>query len=196
MMGRILLLLMVCSGLLGGCNRAMEEQPKYGPYAQTDAAQIGLWPHQQSARLPVAGTVARDESLEPTAERLPVPLTMALLERGQQQYDIFCTPCHGLSGAGDGMVVQRGFPAPPSYHSERLRQAPLKHFYDVIADGYGVMYSYGARVPPAERWAIAAYIRALQLSQHAQLSDLTSAQRARLELPMSDGQPVVSEGGS
>ncbi|MEZ2746018.1 cytochrome c [Halopseudomonas bauzanensis] len=189
MRGRIILLLTACIGLLAGCSQAMEDQPKYTPYEQTDAAQSGLWPRQQSARLPVAGTVARGESLEPPAEQLPVPLTMALLKRGQQQYDTFCVPCHGLNGAGDGMVVQRGFPAPPSYHIARLRQAPLKHFYDVIADGYGVMYSYGARVPPAERWAIAAYIRALQLSQHAHVSDLTPAQRASLAPSMPEGRP-------
>jgi mono/diheme cytochrome c family protein len=108
---------------------------------------------------------------------LPAPaLTLALLERGQQRYRIYCTPCHSELGDGNGMVVQRGFPHPPSYHSDRLRQASTQHFYDVITHGYGAMYSFAARVAPDDRWAIAAYIRALQLSQHASGADLASAQ--------------------
>jgi len=103
------------------------------------------------------------------------PLTLALIERGQQRYRIFCTPCHSELGNGQGMIVQRGFPAPPSYDSERLLQAPTRHFVDVIAQGHGAMYSYAARVPPADRWAIAAYIRALQKSQNASATDLAAA---------------------
>jgi mono/diheme cytochrome c family protein len=103
------------------------------------------------------------------------PLTLALIERGQQRYRIFCTPCHSELGNGQGMIVQRGFPAPPSYDSERLRQAPTRHFVDVIAQGHGAMYAYAARVPPADRWAIAAYIRALQKSQNASATDLAAA---------------------
>ena len=96
----------------------------------------------------------------------PPPLTLALLQRGQERFRIDCTPCHSELGDGNGMVVQRGFPHPPSYHIDRLRQAPTQHFYDVITNGYGAMYSFAARVAPDDRWAIAAYIRALQLSQH------------------------------
>ncbi|RNJ48969.1 c-type cytochrome [Methylocystis hirsuta] len=103
------------------------------------------------------------------------PLTLALIERGQQRYRIFCTPCHSELGNGQGMIVQRGFPAPPSYDSERLLQAPTRHFVDVIAQGHGAMYSYAARVPPADQWAIAAYIRALQKSQNASATDLAAA---------------------
>ena len=95
-----------------------------------------------------------------------------LLARGQERYGIYCSPCHGLSGNGDGMIVRRGFPAPPSYHSARLRAAPAKHFFDVITNGYGVMYSYAARVEPRDRWAIVAYIRALQESRNAKLADI------------------------
>ena len=110
----------------------------------------------------------------------PPPLTLALLERGQARFRIYCTPCHSELGDGHGMVVQRGFPAPPSYHIERLRAAPVEHFYDVMTHGYGAMYSYANRVQPADRWAIAAYIRALQLSQHATLADVPADQRDKL----------------
>ena len=95
-----------------------------------------------------------------------------LLHRGQERYGIFCAPCHGISGTGNGMIVQRGFPPPPSYLTEKLREAPIEHFYDVITHGYGVMFPYAARVPPPDRWAIAAYIRALQASAMASLDDV------------------------
>jgi hypothetical protein len=114
-------------------------------------------------------------------ETLPVPVTRALLERGQERYNIYCSVCHGRTGQGDGMIVQRGFPVPPSYHLERLRTAPIGHFFDVITRGYGVMFSYASRVEPADRWAIAAYLRVLQLSRHATLEDVPPAQRAILE---------------
>ncbi len=105
------------------------------------------------------------------------PVSLALLERGQEQFRIFCTPCHSELGDGNGMIVQRGFPHPPSYHSATLRAAPVQHFYDVITHGWGIMYSFSARVKPADRWAIAAYIRALQLSQQASADDLPPEQR-------------------
>jgi mono/diheme cytochrome c family protein len=111
----------------------------------------------------------------------PLPITMALLQRGQQRFNIFCAPCHGRSGTGDGMIVRRGFPAPPSYHSDALRNAPDSHFYQVISDGYGVMYPYADRIAPADRWAIVAYIRALQLSQHAPRDRLDAQDIARLQ---------------
>lgn len=111
----------------------------------------------------------------------PLPVTLALLERGQQRFDIYCAPCHGLSGNGDGMIVRRGFPAPPSYHTDRLRKAPDSHFYQVISHGYGVMYPYADRIDPHDRWAIVAYIRALQLSQHAPRDRLTPQDLSRLQ---------------
>jgi mono/diheme cytochrome c family protein len=110
----------------------------------------------------------------------PPELTLALIQRGQQRFHIYCTPCHSELGDGNGMIVQRGFPHPPSYTDDRLVKAPTQHFYDVITQGYGVMYSYADRVSPHDRWAIAAYIRALQLSQHAPVADLTQAQRDAL----------------
>ncbi|HEY9120020.1 MAG TPA: cytochrome c [Marinobacter sp.] len=180
--------LLVSMALLAGCNQAMDNQPRYEAYEAAPQ-----WEDDQSARVPVPGTVARGDEIGPPAQTLPVPLTKELLSRGRKQYEVFCTPCHGATGAGNGMVVQRGFPAPPSYHIERLRQAPLRHFYDVISEGYGVMYSYGARVRPSDRWAIAAYIRALQLSQNAKLSDLTEAQREGLKRHAQNSSPEKEE---
>lgn len=112
--------------------------------------------------------------------RIPEPITGALLERGQQRYQIFCAPCHGLTGQADGLIVQRGFPRPPSYHSDRLRSAPAGHFFWVMTDGWGAMFPYAQRLSPADRWAIAAYLRALQLSWHAPLSAVPPDIRARL----------------
>jgi mono/diheme cytochrome c family protein len=135
--------------LLSGCDD-MTVQPKAGAYS---AAALLVAPAQDSVQW-------GDTALKPP------PLTLALLQRGQQRFRIDCTPCHSELGDGHGMIVQRGFPAPPSYHSDRLRQAPTQHFYDVMTNGFGAMYSFAGRVSPQDRWAIAAYIRALQLSQH------------------------------
>jgi len=153
-----------------GCERDMADQPKYEPL---EAA--GIFPDDQSARPVVAGTVARDAVLEPRPEQSPLPMTETVLNRGRERYDIYCAPCHGRTGDGQGMIPERGFPWPPSYHSDRLRNAPDSHYYDVITNGYGVMFSYANRVAPDDRWAIAAYIRALQLSQNATLEDVQGA---------------------
>jgi hypothetical protein len=147
---------------LAGCDD-MANQPKRKTYDMS------------RHRAPPAGTVARDEVDIP-----PPPVSLALLERGRQRFDIFCAPCHSIVGDGDGMIVRRGFPHPPDYASERLLNAPVQHFVDVIANGYGAMFSYAERVAPTDRWAIAAYIRALQASQHATLADLTPDERAKL----------------
>jgi mono/diheme cytochrome c family protein len=109
------------------------------------------------------------------------PVTLALLERGQQRFRIYCTPCHSELGDGRGMIVQRGFPPPPSYHTDRLRQAPVQHFYDVITQGYGAMYPFADRVQPPDRWAIAAYIRALQRSQGATAAEVPADRQGALE---------------
>ncbi|MEX1081344.1 MAG: cytochrome c [Halofilum sp. (in: g-proteobacteria)] len=168
---------LVLAALLAGCEQPrMADQNRYDPYERAPD-----WPGGSSARQPVAGTVARGEPLGPRPEAMPLALDRQLLEHGREQYEINCTPCHGATGAGDGMIVQRGFPEPPTFHSERLRDAPLTHFYDVITDGYGVMYAYADRVERDERWAVAAYIRALQLSQHADPGDLSPEQRRALE---------------
>jgi mono/diheme cytochrome c family protein len=110
----------------------------------------------------------------------PLPVTPQLLERGQQRFDIYCAPCHSRAGDGDGMIAERGFPHPPSYHTDALRNAPDSHFYDVITQGYGAMFPYVDRISPHNRWAIVAYIRALQLSQHAPASDLNSNELEKL----------------
>ncbi len=114
-------------------------------------------------------------------DAFPFPITRQDLERGRERYNIFCSPCHDYTGSGHGMVVQRGFPPPPSYHIDRLRNAPVGHFFDVMTNGYGTMYSYASRVSVEDRWRIAAYIRALQLSEHATLNDVPEKNRARLE---------------
>jgi mono/diheme cytochrome c family protein len=111
----------------------------------------------------------------------PLPITAALLARGRERFNIYCAPCHSVAGDGDGMIARRGFPRPPSYHTDRLRNAPDSHFYQVISDGYGVMYPYADRVGPEDRWAIIAYIRVLQLSQHAPASMLEQQDLAKLQ---------------
>lgn len=132
-------------------------------------------------RLPPEGSVARGDL--PYRARLATrpPMSPALLERGRERFDIYCSPCHGLLGDGQGVVTRRGFPSPPSLHLPRLRQAPERHFMTVIDEGYGQMYGYAARVAPPDRWAIVAYIRALQLSQGFPAGQLGAAERAALE---------------
>jgi cytochrome c553 len=180
--------------LLAGCRLDMHVQPKYLPYEPTDFFGDG-----RSERPLTPGTIARghlhnDELFYTgqengvTADKFPFPMTQADIERGRQRYNIYCTPCHDYTGNGRGMIVQRGFPAPPSFHIQRLREVPAGHFFEVITNGYGVMYSYAARVEPADRWRIAAYIRALQLSEHAALSDVPDADRAKLS-EAKPGQP-------
>lgn len=172
--------------LLAGCRLDMHVQPKYLPYEPTNFFADG-----RSERQPVPGTVARgelriDELLYSGTEngvesnRFPFPITRADLERGRERYNIYCTPCHDYTGSGHGMIVQRGFPEPPSYHIQRLREAPVGHFYQVMTNGFGAMYSYAARITPADRWRIAAYIRVLQLSQNATINDVPDADKAKL----------------
>jgi mono/diheme cytochrome c family protein len=157
--------------VLAACDN-MANQPKLNPYELPYGAQTN-WPAE-----PAANTVARDDAATPPS---PPPVTMALLQRGRQRFDIYCSPCHGRDGDGNGMIVQRGFPRPPSYYIDRLRNVPSKHFYDVITNGYGVMYSYADRVAPADRWAIAAYIRALQASATATVAAVPPDKREALQ---------------
>ena len=157
------LALALALALLAACDD-MTTQPKQKAYS----------PAASPAAVP-AGVVGFDDKPLP-----PPPVTLALLERGQDRFHIYCTPCHSELGDGRGMLVQRGFPPPPSYHIERLKTVPVQHFYDVITHGHGAMYSFAARVQPADRWAIAAYIRALQLSQSVKVADLTPEQRKSL----------------
>lgn len=115
--------------------------------------------------------------------KFPFPITKTVLERGKQRYEIYCAPCHGRTGAGDGMIVRRGFSQPPTYHQERLRKAPVGHFFDVMTNGFGAMYPYADKVSPEDRWAITAYIRALQLSQNAKITDVPAEERANIGKP-------------
>jgi mono/diheme cytochrome c family protein len=162
--------LAACGLALAGCGLSMTEQRKLKTYAPTS-----LWPDGTSARPLPANVVAQGDVARAAAEQKPPPVTAALLERGRQRFDIFCSPCHGLAGDGDGVIVAHGFPRPPSYHEDRLVAAPAQHFYDVMTSGYGVMFSYADRVPPHDRWAIAAYIRALQLSRRATVAQVPDA---------------------
>jgi mono/diheme cytochrome c family protein len=173
-----LLIAALVSVSVAGCTRSnMDSQPKFSEYESAK-----LFGNGRSLQAPVRGTVARDQlALANPAQQKP-EITDALLTRGQQQFDIFCSPCHDRTGSGNGMIVQRGFPHPPNFHDDRLRQAEDQHFFDVITNGHGAMYGYGDRLAPGDRWAVVAYIRALQLSQHTTPDDLTPEQRATLGL--------------
>jgi mono/diheme cytochrome c family protein len=162
-------LVLIALALLAGCDK-MANQKKQLPY------EISPGQASNPDLDPPAGIVARDDEPPPPAP----PVTMALLQRGQERFNIFCAPCHSRVGDGQGMIVQRGFPAPPSYFNDRLLAAPSQHFYDVITNGYGAMFSYADRVAPADRWAITAYIRALQASRHAKIADLSAQEKAEL----------------
>ena len=142
--------------MLAACGRNMVQQARYDAYERG-----GLFPNGMAMQAPPPGVVARDALIREAAARRP-PMSRALVERGRERYVIFCVPCHGHDGSGDGIVPARGFPHPPDFHSQRLRDAPDRHFYLVMTQGYGVMYSYADRVPARDRWAIAAYIRSLQ----------------------------------
>jgi mono/diheme cytochrome c family protein len=165
----------------------MGSQPRYDPLEPSI-----LFADGQSARQPVAGTVARglvqDDTLLVSgtengqlADRFPFPVTREVLARGRDRFEVFCSPCHGRTGYGDGMVVQRGFIPPPSFHTDELRAAPVGHLFQVETDGLGAMPAYGRQVPAIDRWDIAAYIKALQLSQHADASTLPADLRQQLE---------------
>ncbi len=151
--------------LLAGCDLSMTQQPKYAPESPSK-----FWANGASARPVPANTVAQGDLARDAAAKNPPEVTLALLTRGQERFNAFCAPCHGLSGYGDGMVAQRGFPHPPSFFSQRLLAADVRQFYNAQTKGFGVMYSYADRVSEEDRWAIAAYIRALQVSQHATLA--------------------------
>jgi mono/diheme cytochrome c family protein len=168
------LLLPLIALLLAGCDD-MRHQPRYDSYEESK-----LFADGKALQAPPEGTVARDAAEQQRALAERPPLTAALLVRGRERYGIYCTPCHDAAGFGEGTVPARGFPQPPSFHIARLRTAPSRHFVDVITHGHGVMYSYANRVSPADRWAIAAYIRALQLSQDAAASELSGDERRKL----------------
>ncbi len=181
------------------CRQDMHDQPKFKGFRPTT-----LFADGRSVRPLVPGTVARghlkDDELLYTGKvagqfsnEFPFPVNRAVLERGQERYNIYCSPCHDRVGTGQGMIVQRGYKQPPSFHQDRLRQQPPGYFYHVITNGFGVMPDYAAQIPVQDRWAIVAYIRALQLSQHVSVHDLTAAERNRLDQP---AKTSTSTGGS
>jgi mono/diheme cytochrome c family protein len=151
----------------------MANQPKNRPLSPSDFFADGRSERPILENTVARGAIAADELFVPKdSNNFPLPVTSKLLQRGQERYKIFCSPCHGLQGDGNGLVAMRGMKHPPTYHQDRLRQAPNGYFYDNITNGFGAMYGYSAQIPPADRWAIIAYIRALQLSRNAKVSDL------------------------
>jgi mono/diheme cytochrome c family protein len=190
----VALVVMACA-LLGACRQDMHNQPKYRGLRPSTFFADG-----SSARPLVEGTVARgtlqdDEAFftgkvdKVTVKELPFAVDEALLNRGQERYNIYCSPCHDKTGSGNGMVIQRGFPRhPPSYHIDRLRQADVGYIFDVITNGFGAMPDYKAQIAPRDRWAIIAYIRALQLSQHAAVSDVPGGDPTKVPQPASSGE--------
>jgi mono/diheme cytochrome c family protein len=189
--------------LASACRQDMHDAPRYEAYEKSDFFADG-----RSSRPLVAGTVARGHLHAPTPENtgkvgtgfvatIPVPVTLALVQRGRQRFEIYCSPCHGLSGRGDGMVVRRGFRAPTSFHDARLRGQPDGYFFDVMTSGFGAMPDYAAQVAIPDRWAVVAYIRALQLSQNATLADVPADKRATMEgaaAPPGQAMPAPAEG--
>ena len=169
--------------ILAGCRQDMHDQPRFKPLAKSD-----FYTDLRSERPPVEGTVARGDAHEDTyfytgmmgenpGDYMPpqVPVNEETLVRGRERFNIYCAPCHSRTGDGNGMVVQRGYRHPPSYHDERLRKAPLGYFFHVMTDGFGAMPDYASQIPPRDRWCIVAYIRALQLSQNATVADANGA---------------------
>jgi hypothetical protein len=179
------LLLAACFAL-SACRQQMAEQPRYDPLESSEFFADG-----QSARSPVENTVARGElrddehfyagqSAGKPAATFPFPITLQVLQRGRERYGIFCSPCHGLTGSGDGMIPRRGFTHAGNFHTQRLREAPPGYFFQVITQGFAAMPNYRSQIPPGDRWAIIAYVRALQLSHNATIDDVPPEQRSQL----------------
>ena len=183
-----------------GCRQDMHDQPKYIPLRYSS-----FFADARSERPLVQGTVARGHLDEDTllytgkgpdgkpSNLFPFPVTKDVIERGQQRFNIYCTPCHDRTGYGLGMVVRRGYRHPPSYHTDQARALASGFIFDVITNGFGAMPDYAAQIPVRDRWAIVAYVRALQLSQHASVQDLTADERARL--PQTGTAPAPARGG-
>jgi mono/diheme cytochrome c family protein len=192
-MGRLSLFCLLTFAFLisSGCRQDMQDQPRYTSYQRSE-----FFDNRMASRPPVEGTVARGSLRENVAfytgkngtgpqatlvDTMPIPVNDQVLARGQERYNAFCAACHGMTGKGDGMVVRRGFRAPPPYTNERLLTAPVGHFFDVMTNGFGAMPDYAAQVSVEDRWAIVAYIRALQLSQRTPIAEVPQAERQKLE---------------
>jgi mono/diheme cytochrome c family protein len=175
--------------VLGGsaCRQDMHDQPKYIPLRES-----AFFGDARSARPIVPGTVARGQlhgdallytgkTNGTDATVFPFRVDAPVLARGRERFDIYCAPCHGRTGQGDGMIVRRGYRRPPSFHQDRLRDVPVGHYFDVITNGFGAMPDYAAQITAEDRWAIVAYVRALQLSEHATLADVPAAERGKIQ---------------
>jgi mono/diheme cytochrome c family protein len=181
---------------LAGCRDDMHNQPRYKPLAQSE-----FFSDHRAARPSIDGTVARGHLRIDTArytgkfdgediDQFPIPIARADIERGRERFNVYCTPCHGRLGDGNGMVVLRGYRQAASYYSDKLMKAPVGHFFDVMTNGFGAMPSYASRVEPDDRWRIVAYIRVLQLSESAKLTDVPTDQRQNLQVePVPRGVP-------
>ena len=181
--------LIIVAVVLPGCRQDMHDQPNYSALEASSFFSDG-----RASRAPVAGTVARGQLREDDhlykgkvngapAKSFPFPITMAVMERGRDRYDIFCAPCHDRLGTGAGIVVRRGLSQPPSFHTDRLRTVEPGYLFDVVGVGFGRMNGYAAQIKPEDRWAIVAYMRALQLSQAASVADVPPAERRSLDAP-------------
>ncbi|MEX2541558.1 MAG: cytochrome c [Trueperaceae bacterium] len=188
--GAVLLLVLVALSVTG-CGRNMAEQPNFRNFEANPFFENGT-----TAQVPPEGTVSRERgAVDPVfftgqadgglVAELPIATSEELLLRGMERYNIYCAPCHNYTGDGRGVVVQRGFPAPTSFHDQRLRDAPVGHFFNAMTNGFGRMFPYASRIPPEDRWAIAGYIRALQLSRYATVDDLPAD--AQLESAAQEG---------
>lgn len=191
-MRRNALAIIAASLLLASCRQDMHDAPSYDPLQESTFFADG-----KASRPFVANTVARGQLREDDhlftgridgqlATEFPMPVTAEVMARGQERYNVFCAPCHGRTGEGNGMIVQRGFRQPPSYHEDRLLNQPVGYYFDVMTNGFGAMQDYASQVPVADRWAIAAFIRALQLSRRATMDDVPADRRAAM-----DAAPVV-----
>src|SRR5882672_6782466 len=193
--------------VFSGCRQDMHNQPKFVPLRSSE-----FYSDHRSARYPIPGTVPHledtdvdDEQIDPGSyylsgkhgnifgNELPskIKFDVSLLQRGQDRFNIYCAPCHSNLGDGDGMIVQRGYNRPPSFHDQRLRNAPLGYYYDVMSNGFGAMPDYAAQVKPRDRWAIATYIRVLQRSQNASEADVLPADRDKLKIPEEEDGPQL-----
>lgn len=185
-----------CVALLAGCSlkQDMAHQPKNRPLSPSDFFTDGRSERPLLENTVARGSLADDALFVPKeSNNFPLPVTQDLLERGEGRYKIFCTPCHGLTGDGNGMIVMRGMKHPPSYHEDRLRQVPNGYMFDVITNGFGAMLGYSAQIPPRDRWAIVAYVRALQLSRNAKLADLPPDLRDKVLHPPAEKKETSSQ---
>ncbi len=183
--------------LTAGCQylrQDMANQPKNRPLSPSEFFPDGRSERPLVENTVAHGSIANDELFVPKdSNAFPLPVSQELLERGEERYKIFCAPCHGLQGDGNGMIAIRGMKHPPTYHQDRLRQAANGYFYDNITNGFGAMYGYSAQIPPRDRWAIIAYVRALQLSRNAKAADLPAELREKLNRGGSSGAALGGE---